>query len=71
MPNATDLEMDDFCNRFEASMVMRSGRETFSNGCKVAEYAKETAPAYWEVRSMRELGPEACAQSDMRYWHDA
>lgn len=70
MPNAKDLEMDEFCSRFKASMMLRAGLETFSNGCKVADYAEETAPAYWEVKSMRALGPEACAQSDMRYWHD-
>ena len=70
MPNAREIAMDEFCSRFEASMSLRAGRDLFSNGCKVAEYAEETAPAYWEVKSMRALGPEACAQSDMRYWSD-
>lgn len=66
---ASTLEMHEFCSRFEASILLRSGLETFGDGCKVSEYAEETAPAYWERPAFRRLGPEICAQSDMRHWN--
>lgn len=68
-PMPAALKMQEFCSRFEASILLRAGRETFSDGLKVSEYAAETAPAYWEQLTFRELGPEVSAQSDMRYWH--
>lgn len=69
VPTPKEPGMQEFCSRFEASMVRRAGLETFSDGCKVAEYAEETAPAYWHKPAFRQLGPEGCVESDMRYWH--
>jgi hypothetical protein len=63
------LEMREFCTRFECSIALRYGQETFSDGCKVADYARETAFDYWQKPELRRLGPEECAQSDMRHWH--
>lgn len=64
------IGLDDFCDRFIASMIVRAGHESFANGCKVLDYAKETAPAYWKQASLRDLGPETCVVSDMRHWHE-
>lgn len=66
--SADTPQMREFCSRFEASMIRRAGQETFSDGCKVSDYAEETAPAYWATLKFRLLGPEKCAESDMRYW---
>ena len=65
----TPLEMPEFCSRFEASILLRVGQDIFSDGCRISDYARETAPEYWEDLALRQLGPEKCAQSDMRLWH--
>lgn len=60
---------EEFCDRFVANMVVRAGHERFANGCMVLDYARETAPTYWEEASLKTLGPEGCVVADMRHWH--
>lgn len=64
------IGMEEFCDRFVASMIVRVFYNTFPNGCLVLDYAMETAPTYWDHESLRELGPENCVVSDMRHWHE-
>lgn len=63
------IGMEEFCDRFVASMVIRARHDTFANGCKVSDYAQDTAPTYWKLPAFRTLGPELCVISDMRHWH--
>lgn len=58
-----------FLTRFKVSLIRRAGQECFSDGCRIADYADENGPAYWDNPRLRAQGPEECAQSDMRYWH--
>jgi hypothetical protein len=68
-PSGEAIGIEEFCDRFVASMVIRARYDTFANGCKVADYAKDTAPTYWGLPAFRTLGPELCVVSDMRHWH--
>lgn len=63
----TELERENFCARFRAWMLDRAGA-TFDDGSSIADYADDTGPTYWDDASMRDEGPEACAEADMSYW---
>lgn len=60
----------EFCAQFEAHMLASCGaRTTFDDGGSIAEYARETAPTYFEAEGwLRDQGPIACADADMSYW---
>ena len=66
-PGQQEISKDEFVRRFVAEMLRVAG-STFDDGSSIEEYAKETAPTYWEDESQREDGPEECARSDMSYW---
>lgn len=68
-PSEKAIGMEEFCDRFIASMIVRARHDTFANGCKVSDYAEDTAPTYWKLPAFRTLGPELCVVSDMRHWH--
>lgn len=58
---------EQFIERFVAELV-RLGGPTFADGSSVEEYARETAPLYWDEEWQREDGPEACADADYVCW---
>ena len=64
------MEKDEFCARFKRRMLSRAG-DKFDDGESIADYADETAPAYFETDWQRDEGPEACADADMSYWEEA
>ena len=47
--------------------MLKAG-DTFDDGESIAEYADETAPAYWDDPTCADESPEACAAADMDYW---
>ena len=59
-----------FIDRFKTSLLRRAGQDRFSDGCRISDYADETGPAYWQDPRFRALGPEKCAEADMRHWYD-
>lgn len=58
----------EFTDRFVVEMLRLAGRPTFEEGESIEEYARETAPTYFEDMDYREDGPEECAASDVGYW---
>jgi hypothetical protein len=62
-----ELTQEAWCKRFVTRMVDRAG-DYFDDGESILDYARETAPTYWEEESQRADGPEACADADMSYW---
>lgn len=62
-----EVSKAEFCLRFRTWMLDRAGA-TFDDGSSIADYADQTAPTYWDDKSMRSEGPEACAEADMSYW---
>lgn len=61
-----EVSKDEFIERFVKHMTDRV--ERFDDGASVEEYARETAPTYWDEPDQRADGPEECARSDMSYW---
>lgn len=61
------MEKDEFIERFIAYMLKAAGPK-FDDGESIEDYARETAPTYWDDPSQREDGPEDCAAADMSYW---
>lgn len=73
MTESTDpdhLTQDEFCRRFVTRMVDAAGFDRFDDGDLVLDYARETAPTYYEIGWQRALGPEECAEADISYWGD-
>lgn len=67
MSGAGELTQEEFCARFEAHLLNYGG-PTFDDGSSIADYARETAPTYWDDEALRLDGPESCADADMSYW---
>lgn len=61
------LTKEQFVERFVAEMLRIAGPQ-FDDGDDIEDYARRTAPTYWENEDQREVGPEECAQSDISYW---
>ena len=62
---------DQFIQRFVDHMAKQAGFAAFDDGTTVTDYAKDTAPSYWETDWQRELGPEECAEADISYWGES
>jgi hypothetical protein len=62
-----EITKEEFCARFKAHMLAMAG-EKFDDGASIAEYADETATAYWDEPDQRAEGPEECASADISYW---
>ncbi|MEJ1118845.1 hypothetical protein V9K92_10255 [Phyllobacterium sp. CCNWLW109] len=62
------MTMQEFVDRFVARMLAVAG-PTFDDGSSIQQYAKDTAPSYFDeyVNDPLET-PEVCADSDMSYW---
>lgn len=58
---------DEFTARFVAEMLNIAG-PVFADGGSVADYARETAPSYFEDDFG--MSPEECASTDISYWED-
>lgn len=65
------ITQEQFIERFVKRIVERSPRPAFDDGESVEEYARATAPSYWEQEHQRAEGPEECADSDMSYWGES
>jgi hypothetical protein len=63
-----DLDEAEFCRRFVARMVNRAGFTHFEDDLSVEDYARQTAPTYYEDPEQRRDGPEECVDADMSYW---
>ncbi len=61
------ISKEQFIERFVERMVSRAGTK-FDDGESIEDYARQTAPSYWEAGWQRETGPEECADADMSYW---
>lgn len=68
MLESAALTKEEFCARFVARMTKTAPFSAFDDGTSVEDYAKETAPSYWEDEWQRAEGPEECADADMSYW---
>lgn len=58
------MSKEEFVQRFVTYMVDVAG-PVFADGQSVAEYARESAPLYWDIPEQRAEGPEDCASSDL------
>ena len=58
----------EFIDRFVARMCKQAPFTTFDDGGTVIDYARETAPTYWDDPDQRAEGPEECADADISYW---
>lgn len=58
----------EFCNRFTAEILRLAKRTTFEDGSSIEEYARDTAPSYFEEQHARGMSPEDCADADVSYW---
>ena len=62
------MNKEEFCARFVAEMKRAAGFEAFTDGTTVEDYAKATAPSYYDEPDQRADGPEECARADVSYW---
>ena len=67
MTPTEDITKEQFIERFVAEMLRIAGPQ-FDDGSDIEDYARMTAPTYWDEPDQRECGPEECAQSDISYW---
>jgi hypothetical protein len=58
---------EQFIERFVKYVTDRCP-PTFDDGSSVEQYARDTAPTYYDEPDQRADGPEECAYSDMSYW---
>lgn len=70
MSEEQQITKEEFVRRFIGEMVRLAG-ETDGNGESVRDYAADVAPAYFDDLNGREVGPEACAESDLDNWEHA
>ena len=68
MAEVEAITKEEFCARFIKRMTILAPFTAFDDGTLVKDYAKETAPTYWENEDQRADGPEECADADMSYW---
>ena len=60
--------LEEFTRRFTAEAKRIAGFDTFDDGTSVDEYCKDVAASYHADLLYRDVGPEACAESDVSYW---
>lgn len=62
------MSKEEFCAQFVAHMLKQAPFQKFDDGGTVEEYARETAPLYWDNPDQRAEGPEECAEADISCW---
>jgi len=66
------MTKEEFIERFVARMLKASNAACpdgkFTDGSSIEEYARQTAPTYWDDEGQRDDGPEDCADADISYW---